>query len=56
MLFLTRKEQERITIGDEITIVVLRAKNGEAKIGIEAPKDIPILRDNAKNTQPRKDK
>ena len=45
MLILTRRAGESILIGDDITITVLDVRKNQAKIGIEAPKEILILRD-----------
>ena len=44
MLVLTRKIDESITIGHSITISVLDVKGNQVKLGIKAPKDIPINR------------
>lgn len=44
MLVLTRKIDESITIGNLITISVLEVKGNQVRLGIEAPKDIPINR------------
>jgi carbon storage regulator len=44
MLVLTRKNGETIKIGDEIEITVISSKNDQVKIGINAPKNIEILR------------
>ena len=44
MLILTRKLGERITIGDDITITLLEIKGSQAKLGVEAPKNIAIHR------------
>ncbi|HWO77291.1 MAG TPA: carbon storage regulator CsrA [Bacillus sp. (in: firmicutes)] len=44
MLVLTRKNGEAIQIGDDIEITILSAKNDQVKIGINAPKDIEIVR------------
>ena len=43
MLCLTRKAGESIKIGDDITIVIIDSR-GQVKIGIDAPKDVVILR------------
>ncbi len=45
MLQLTRKIGESIQIGDNIKITVLDDKHNQVKIGIEAPDDIKIWRD-----------
>jgi len=44
MLVLTRKYQEKIRIGDNITITVLRMKGKAVRLGIEAPTDVPVVR------------
>ena len=44
MLILTRKLGERITIGDDITITLLEVKGSQVKLGIKAPKNISIHR------------
>lgn len=44
MLVLSRKVNETIQIGEQITIRVLEVKGDTVRIGIEAPKNIDILR------------
>src|SRR4029078_12179588 len=44
MLVLTRKYQEKIRIGNNITITVLRTKGKAVRLGIEAPSDVPVSR------------
>ena len=44
MLVLTRKYQEKIRIGDSITITVLRTKGKAVRLGIEAPANVPVIR------------
>lgn len=44
MLVLTRKTQEQIHIGNNITISILKLKGNTVRIGIEAPRDIRVLR------------
>ena len=44
MLVLTRKYQEKIRIGDNITITVLRTKGKAVRLGIEAPTNVPVIR------------
>lgn len=44
MLVLTRKLQEKIQIGNDITITVLRVKGNTVRVGIEAPRDVRVVR------------
>ena len=44
MLVLNRKPGESIIVGDNIEIKILEIQDGKIKIGIEAPKDVGILR------------
>ena len=44
MLVLTRKIDESITIGNYISVSVLEVKGNQVKLGIKAPKNIPINR------------
>lgn len=45
MLILTRKIGESIIIGNDINIVILAIRGGQVKIGISAPKEISVHRD-----------
>ena len=44
MLVLTRKQNEKIRIGDNITITVIRMKGKAVRLGIDAPNNINVLR------------
>jgi carbon storage regulator CsrA len=44
MLVLTRKQQQRIQIGDNITITILKVKGQTVRVGIEAPDEVRVLR------------
>jgi carbon storage regulator len=44
MLVLTRKTNQSIAIGDDVTIVVIRLKNGSVQLGINAPREINVRR------------
>lgn len=44
MLVLTRKHQEKIRIGENITITVLKTKGKTVRLGIEAPAEVPVIR------------
>ncbi len=43
-LCLSRKAGESIKIGEDIVVHIHRLKNGSARVGVEAPKDVTILR------------
>ena len=45
MLILTRKVGESIMIGDSVEVKVLGLRAGQVKIGIEAPKDLKVHRE-----------
>lgn len=45
MLVLTRNTSEKILIGDDIEVVVLSSSGGQVKLGIRAPKDVPVHRE-----------
>jgi carbon storage regulator len=44
MLVLTRKSNQSIMIGDEIEVSVLAIMGEKVRIGIQAPRDIPVFR------------
>ena len=44
MLVLTRKSNQSIMIGDEIEVSVLSIMGEKVRIGIQAPRDIPVFR------------
>ncbi len=45
MLVLSRRESERIKLGDAIVVTVVRVTGGRVCLGIEAPADILVLRE-----------
>ena len=45
MLVLTRKQNESIVIDDDIRITILSDRHGQVKLGIEAPEDVEIWRE-----------
>jgi carbon storage regulator len=45
MLVLSRSESERIRVGDSIVVTVLRVAGDRVKLGIQAPDDVVILRE-----------
>lgn len=48
MLILQRKEGESLLIGDEIEVTVLAVESGRARLAIQAPRDVTILRSELK--------
>ena len=49
MLVLSRKVGEKIFIGEKISVTIVRVAQGIVRIGIEAPDDLPILREEIKD-------
>jgi carbon storage regulator len=45
MLVLSRKQNERIRVGDSVVVTVVRVSGDKVRIGIEAPPDVRVLRD-----------
>ncbi len=45
MLVLSRRESERIRLGESIVVTVVRVAGGRVRLGIEAPAEVRVLRD-----------
>jgi carbon storage regulator len=45
MLVLSRRERERIKLGDSIIVTVVRVAGDKVRLGIEAPSHVVVLRD-----------
>ncbi len=45
MLVLSRKLGEKIVIGDNITVTIVKIDRNQIRIGIEAPQDVPVYRE-----------
>ena len=45
MLILTRNVSQRIKVGEDIWVTLVSYRDGKAKIGIEAPRDVPVHRE-----------
>ena len=44
MLILSRKVEEKIKIGEDITITLIEVRGDQVKIGVEAPKNVKVFR------------
>lgn len=51
MLVLSRKQNERIRVGDSVVVTVVRVSGDKVRIGIEAPPNVRVLRDELKDDQ-----
>lgn len=49
MLVLSRKQDEKIIIGDNIKLMVISIQGDKVRLGIEAPKDVTIHREEVYN-------
>jgi carbon storage regulator len=45
MLVLSRRESERLKLGDSITVTVVRVSGDRVRLGIEAPSNVVVLRE-----------
>jgi carbon storage regulator len=45
MLVLSRKKDERIIIGDQITVMVIEIRGDKVRLGIDAPKEVTVHRE-----------
>jgi carbon storage regulator len=45
MLILTRRVGESLRIADDIVVTILEVKGNQVKIGTDAPKDVPVVRE-----------
>ena len=49
MLVLSRRQQESIQISDNVVVTVLEIRGNSVRIGIDAPREIPVLRTELQN-------
>ena len=56
MLVLSRKVGERILVGDQITITVVRVTGGGVRLGIDAPSEMSVVREEVKRDVPSEDR
>jgi len=53
-LVITRNEMQSFTIGDDIKITIVQIRGKQARVSIEAPRELVIQRDDMINKQPKK--
>lgn len=51
MLVLSRKKSETIKLGNSIEITVVRVNGDQVRLGIQAPSDVPVLRQELSKTK-----
>jgi carbon storage regulator len=49
MLILTRKVDETLVVGDEVSVTILGVKGNQVRIGVNAPKEISVHREEVYN-------
>ena len=49
MLILTRKANETLIVGDDVTVTILGVKGNQVRIGVNAPKEISVHREEVYN-------
>jgi len=55
MLVLSRRQSERIRLGDSIVVTIVRVSGDKVRLGIEAPPDVLVLRDELRPHKPGTD-
>ena len=55
MLVLSRKERQRIRLGDDITVTIVRLAGDQVRLGIDAPREIRVLRDELEPHEEKKE-
>jgi carbon storage regulator len=49
MLILTRKANETLTVGNDVTVTILGIKGNQVRIGVNAPKEVAVHREEVYN-------
>jgi carbon storage regulator len=52
MLVLSRKESQRIRLGDSIVITIVKVSGDKVRVGIDAPSNVLVLRDELETREP----
>ena len=53
MLILTRRVDESLVIGDNVTVTILGVKGNQVRIGVDAPRDVAVHREELAQKQSR---
>ncbi len=53
MLILTRRVDESLLIGDKVTVTILGVKGNQVRIGVDAPRDVSVQREELLEQNPR---
>lgn len=53
MLVLSRKPGERIVIGDNIVVTIVKAEGNQIRVGVEAPADVSVFREEIAPSKPK---
>ena len=53
MLVLTRKANQQIQIGENVVITILQVKGNSVRVGIEAPRDVRVIRGELRGLEPK---
>ena len=54
MLILTRRPGESITIGEDVTVTVVTVNGNHVRLGINAPRSVPVVREEIHDTMSKK--
>jgi len=54
MLILTRRVGETLMVGNDITVTIVGVRGGQVRVGINAPRDIPVHREEVHESIRRK--
>lgn len=55
MLVLSRKESQRIRVGDSVVFTIVKIAGDKVRVGIEAPSEVLVLRDELERHEPALD-
>lgn len=56
MLILTRRPGESICIGDDITVTITEINGGQVRVGVEAPRDVSVDRNEVRERKTKEER